>query len=204
MKKFAQNVKKLFHWQSLIQVTKWKLQVAEDEVVTAGTAAVLSGKLLQLCNGAVYNENGCVTEVHDCKIEALLETVEQLGGQHALICYNFKHDLDRLLTALRPLGLNVQVYHGKDEEDAWNAGEIDLLLIQPASCGYEHPLPSDKLLRCDGRRNSGGYPEENSDGRAVQRIQGLLYVFRTSGTWNGVVQHNHPQREIYCKLLQST
>lgn len=112
------------------------LQVAEDEVVTAGTAAVLSGKLLQLCNGAVYNENGCVTEVHDCKIEALLETVEQLGGQHALICYNFKHDLDRLLTALRPLGLNVQVYHGKDEEDAWNAGEIDLLLIQPASCGY--------------------------------------------------------------------
>lgn len=40
--------------------------------------------------------------------------------------------------------------------------------------------------------------------RAVQRIQGLLYVFRTSGTWNGVVQHNHPQREIYCKLLQST
>ena len=112
------------------------LQVAEDEVVTAGTAAVLSGKLLQLCNGAVYNENGGVTEVHDCKIEALLETVEQLGGQHALICYNFKHDLDRLLTALRPLGLNVQVYHGKDEEDAWNAGEIDLLLIQPASCGY--------------------------------------------------------------------
>lgn len=112
------------------------LQVAEDEVVTAGTAAVLSGKLLQLCNGAVYNENGGVTEVHDCKIEALLETVEQLGGQHALICYNFKHDLDRLLNALRPLGLNVQVYHGKDEEDAWNAGEIDLLLIQPASCGY--------------------------------------------------------------------
>ena len=112
------------------------LQVSEDEIVTAGTAAVLSNKLLQLCNGAVYNENGEVTEVHGCKLEALLETVEQLGGQHALICYNFKHDLERILTALRPLGLNVRVYHGKDEEEAWNRGEIDLLLVQPASCGY--------------------------------------------------------------------
>lgn len=112
------------------------LQVTEEDIVTAGTAAVLSNKLLQLCNGAVYNENGEVTAVHDCKLEVLLETVEQLGGQHAIICYNFKHDLDRLLTALNPLGLNVRVYHGKDEEEAWNDGKIDLLLIQPASCGY--------------------------------------------------------------------
>ena len=112
------------------------LQISEDDLVTAGTAAVLSNKLLQLCNGAVYNENGEVTTVHDCKIEALLETIEQLNGQHAIICYNFKHDIERLLTALRPLGLRVKVYHGKDEEDEWNAGLIDLLLIQPASCGY--------------------------------------------------------------------
>ena len=53
------------------------------------------------------------------------------------------------------------------------------------------------------RRNSGGYPKENFDGRAVQRIQGLLYVFRTSGTWNGIVQHDHSRREVCCKLLQS-
>lgn len=112
------------------------LQISEDDLVTAGTAAVLSNKLLQLCNGAVYNENGEVTTVHDCKIEALLETIEQLNGQHAIICYNFKHDIERLLTALRPLGLRVKVYRGKDEEDEWNAGLIDLLLIQPASCGY--------------------------------------------------------------------
>lgn len=112
------------------------LQISDDDLVTAGTAAVLSNKLLQLCNGAVYNENGEVTTVHDCKVEALLETIEQLNGQHAIICYNFKHDIERLLTALHPLGLRVKVYHGKDEEDEWNAGLIDLLLIQPASCGY--------------------------------------------------------------------
>lgn len=108
----------------------------EESTITAGTAAVLSNKLLQLCNGAVYDEDGNVIELHDCKIDALLETVEQLGDQHAIICYNFKHDKDRLLTALARSGRRIAVYEGPAQEDAWNAGEIDLLLVQPASCGY--------------------------------------------------------------------
>ena len=111
------------------------LQV-DETVITAGSAATLRGKLLQLCNGAVYDEDGNVITVHDCKIEALLETVEQLSGQHAIICYNFKHDRDRLLQALEATHLRVRVYEGKAEEDDWNAGNIDLLLMQPASCGY--------------------------------------------------------------------
>ena len=111
------------------------LQV-DETVITAGSAATLRGKLLQLCNGAVYDEDGNVITVHDCKIEALLETVEQLSGQHAIICYNFKHDRDRLLQALEATHLRVRGYEGKAEEDDWNAGNIDLLLMQPASCGY--------------------------------------------------------------------
>lgn len=112
------------------------LQVDDETVITAGTAATLRGKLLQLCNGAVYDEEGNVITVHDCKIEALLETVEQLNGQHAIICYNFRHDKVRLIEALKATQLRVVVYEGKEQEDAWNAGEIDLLLMQPASCGY--------------------------------------------------------------------
>lgn len=112
------------------------LQVDDNTVITAGTAAVLRGKLLQLCNGAVYDEEGSVITVHDCKIEALLETVEQLNGQHAIICYNFRHDKARLLEALKATRLRVSVYEGKAQEDDWNAGNIDLLLMQPASCGY--------------------------------------------------------------------
>ena len=111
------------------------LQV-DETVITAGSAATLRGKLLQLCNGAVYDEDGNVITVHDCKIEALLETVEQLSEQHAIICYNFKHDRDRLVEALEATHLRVRVYEGKAEEDDWNAGNIDLLLMQPASCGY--------------------------------------------------------------------
>lgn len=112
------------------------LQVDDETVITAGTAAALRGKLLQLCNGAVYDEEGNVIPVHDCKIEALLETVEQLNGQHAIICYNFKHDKTRLIEALKATRLRVEVYEGKEQEDKWNTGEIDLLLLQPASAAY--------------------------------------------------------------------
>ena len=112
------------------------LQVDDETVITAGTAATLRGKLLQLCNGAVYDEEGEVVTVHDCKIEALMETIEQLNGQHAIVCYNFKHDRARLVDALRATPLRVEVYEGREQEEAWNAGQIDLLLIQPASCSY--------------------------------------------------------------------
>lgn len=107
-----------------------------DELISATTAATLTGKLLQLCNGAVYNEDGKAQEIHRCKIEALLETVEQLGGQHAIIYYYYQHDRDRLLSALSKTGLRVRVYRGAQDSDDWNAGQIDLLLAQPASCGY--------------------------------------------------------------------
>ena len=112
------------------------LQIDDETVITAATAAALRGKLLQLCNGAVYNEEGGYTVLHDCKIEALLELIEMLHGQHAIICYNFKHDLERLQAALKATQQRVAVYRGPVEEDAWNAGDIDLLLVQPASCGY--------------------------------------------------------------------
>lgn len=108
----------------------------DDETVTATTAATLTGKLLQLCNGAVYSEDGEVIPVHDCKIEAFMETVEQLNGQHAIVYYYFQHDRDRILHALRNSHLRVRVYKDARDETDWNEGRIDLLLAQPASCGY--------------------------------------------------------------------
>lgn len=111
------------------------LQVDEN-TITAGSAGVLTGKLLQLCNGAIYDEDKQAVKIHDCKIDAFLELIEQLNGQHALVFYNFQHDRDRLLEALTKYSLRVRVYsHAKDEED-WNAGNIDILLAHPASCGY--------------------------------------------------------------------
>ncbi len=111
------------------------LRVNED-TITAGGAGVLTNKLIQLCNGAIYNEERKVIHVHDCKIEAFMELVEQLNGQHALVFYSYQHDRDRLLRALADTKLRVRVYtHAQDEND-WNTGEIDILLAHPASCGY--------------------------------------------------------------------
>lgn len=111
------------------------LQV-DEATITAGSAAVLNGKLLQLCSGAAYDESGQVAHVHDCKLEAFLELVEGLHGEHALVFYWFQHERDRLLEALAKPGLRVQVYTGAADGEAWNAGEVDILLAHPMSCGY--------------------------------------------------------------------
>lgn len=111
------------------------LQV-DDSTITAGTAAVLNGKLLQLCSGAVYDESGQAAHVHDCKIEAFMELVEGLHGEHALVFYWFQHERDRIVSALANSGLKVRVYNVPEDESAWNAGEVDIMLAHPMSCGY--------------------------------------------------------------------
>ena len=108
----------------------------DEGQITAASAGVLTGKLLQLCNGAVYDSEKRPLAIHNCKVEAFLEVLEQLNGQHCLVFYNFQHDRDRLLAALEPLGLRVRVYQNAADEDAWNAGKIDVLLAHPASCAY--------------------------------------------------------------------
>ena len=106
------------------------------ETITAGSAGVLTGKLLQLCNGAIYSEERNVVAIHNCKIDAFMELIEQLNGQHTLVFYNFKHDCVRLLKALEKTNLRVRVYSRPQDEIDWNNGEINVLLAHPASCGY--------------------------------------------------------------------
>lgn len=118
------------------QMERDMLLEVDDDLVTATTAATLTGKLLQLCNGAVYDEDGSVVPVHDCKLEVFMETIEQLNGQHALVFYYYQHDKDRILAALEKTGLKVKVYTDSKDETEWNSGNIDILLAHPASCGY--------------------------------------------------------------------
>jgi SNF2 family DNA or RNA helicase len=118
------------------QLERDLLLEVNEATITAQTAAVLRGKLLQLCNGAVYDGAGQVITIHDCKIEAFMETVEALHGEHVLVFYLFQHDRDRLLAALHAAGRRVRRYNGPADEVSWNAGEIDILLAHPASCAY--------------------------------------------------------------------
>ena len=100
------------------------------------SAAALSNKLQQLANGAIYDDEHEVHVVHDCKLEAFMELVEKLNGQHALVFYNFQHDRERLMGALAKTKLRYRVYKNADDELAWNNGDVDLLLAHPASTGY--------------------------------------------------------------------
>lgn len=111
------------------------LEVDED-TLDAGSAAALSNKLLQFCNGAVYNEDREVIEIHHEKIEKLKEIVEASQGKPILVFYNYQHDKTRILKALAKSGLRIEELKGPGAIDRWNAGGIDILLAHPASAAY--------------------------------------------------------------------
>lgn len=118
------------------KLEKEMLLEVDETTIDAGSAAVLTNKLLQLCNGAVYDENKNFIEIHDCKIEAFMELVEALNGQPALVFYNFQHDLIRIKKALSKCGLRVRELKTPQEETDWNNRQIDILLAHPASAAY--------------------------------------------------------------------
>lgn len=114
---------------------KLVLEIA-DQVIDAGTAAVLRIKLLQMAAGAVYDDQHNVAFVHDCKLEAFMELIESLHGQHALVFYAYKHDRDRIMDALKREKVNAREFKGPEDQEAWNNGMVDVLLAHPASCAY--------------------------------------------------------------------
>lgn len=108
----------------------------DEDDISVASAAALSNKLLQLANGAIYDDSHSAHEVHGCKIEAFLELVESLQGKPALVFYNFQHDRERILKALAKSGLRIRELKTSRDEDDWNRREIDILLTHPASSAY--------------------------------------------------------------------
>ena len=100
--------------------------------VTADNAAVLSNKLLQMANGAVYDENGSTREIHQAKLEALDDILEAANGQPVLVFYNYQHDRDRILKHIP----TARVLDTEDDIEKWNQGEIPVMLAHPASAGH--------------------------------------------------------------------
>lgn len=113
-----------------------KLAVAQgmdyDTAVVGDMAAQVSGKLLQMANGAVYDDDGEVFHIHDAKLDMLAEIADTSAGQPILVFYNYKHDLNRLQERF-PDAVKMG---GEDVISAWNRGEIPMLLCQPASAGH--------------------------------------------------------------------
>lgn len=108
----------------------------DGEEITAMSAAALTGKLLQLCGGAVYDGEGGAHVVHTAKLEALSELLEGLAGEHALLFYGYRHELPGLGRAMDASGLRWRLLKGAADAARWNAGEVDVLVAHPASCAY--------------------------------------------------------------------
>lgn len=117
---------------------KKKLMELDGAKIKAPQAIALTNKLLQLCAGAAYDEKGEAHQFHRAKLDAFNELIDALDGQHALVFYGFKFDRDNLLAELKThhRGLRFAVLEGDEQAAAWNRGEIDVLLAQPASCAY--------------------------------------------------------------------
>lgn len=116
------------------ELEREKLMELEGQEITALSAAAVWGKLLQLANGAAYDNSGNVVSFHDRKLDALEDILEASCSHPVLVFYNFRHDYDRLMSRfqkLRPRSLKTQ----EDIRD-WNNGKIMLMFVQPASAGH--------------------------------------------------------------------
>lgn len=103
----------------------------EGKEIDAANAAALSGKLLQMANGAVYDDDHKPIRIHDRKLDALEDLVEAANGKPILIAYWFKHDLARMKERLSIR----EIRSSKDITD-WNEGKIPVAAIHPASAGH--------------------------------------------------------------------
>lgn len=108
----------------------------EEEDITAANAAVLTNKLLQMANGAIYSESKEVVNIHDEKIEKLEEIIDTSNGKTVLVFYNFKHDYNRISEMLTKKKINHQTLNTSEDIKKWNNGEIQVALLHPASAGH--------------------------------------------------------------------
>lgn len=106
------------------------LAIANKEI-DAVNAGALSNKLSQMANGAVYDEDKNYIEIHDRKLDALEDLIEQSNGKPVLVAYWFKHDLERIKKRFTVR----EIKTSKDIAD-WNNGSIPVAVIHPASAGH--------------------------------------------------------------------
>ena len=121
-----------FEKEKVLEFTE--LHTGESANILANSAAGLMNKLSQFANGAIYDEDKDVHEIHNEKLDKLAEIVEAANGSGVLVFYQFKHDIDRIKKKLK--GYNVRSYEGEKELKAWNNHEIDVLLAHPMSTAF--------------------------------------------------------------------
>jgi SNF2 family DNA or RNA helicase len=117
------------------------LSLPEGEVL-ASNAAVLSNKLCQMANGAVYDDDGGVCHIHEQKLDALEDIIEAARNKPVLVAYWFKHDFERIVARLKKIHVPCVQLETAASIERWNKGELPVALIHPASAGHGLNLQS--------------------------------------------------------------
>lgn len=120
--------KERYHYDELKDEMILSLDESEIDAVNA---ASLSNKLLQMANGAVYDEEKNIINIHNRKLDALEDLIEAANGKPVLIAYWFKHDLENIKSRF-----NVREIKTSQDINEWNEGKIDVGIIHPASAGH--------------------------------------------------------------------
>lgn len=109
---------------------------SDNEIVdiSAVNAAALSNKLLQFSNGAIYDDDKNYHVVHNLKLDALEDIVEDANGEPMIIAYQYRHDLERIQERLKRF--NPRMLNTEQDIRDWNNKKIQVLLAHPASMGH--------------------------------------------------------------------
>ncbi len=129
-------------WEKYEELKKDLVLQLPDGEITAANAASLSGKLSQMADGAVYTDAGETIAIHERKLDALEDIIEAAYGRPVLVAYWFRHDLERITERLQKLKIPYARLDTDGSIRKWNAGEIPVALIHPASAGHGLNLQS--------------------------------------------------------------
>jgi len=147
--------------------------VLQDGLVNAVNSAVLTSKLLQLCSGAVYNEEGEYSIVHNERYELVTELV--MGREHSLVAYLWKHQLNELQRLAKKNNISsaaiVASMSPEERDDVvqrFQAGHFQVLFAHPQTAGHGLTLTKAKsLIWSSPTWNSEHYQQFN---RRIYRV----------------------------------
>jgi len=129
--------------EEIHQNAQWLLHLSENILSVTrfcdeGVVIEKSDEVVEEIVGSIYDESGTVHQIHRCKLDAFDELIDALDGQKALVFYGFRFDEEQLTETLKAhhRGLRFAVLDNEHDVAAWNTGELDVLLAQPASCAY--------------------------------------------------------------------
>jgi len=119
-------------WKLYKQMERNALIQLEGEAVMALSAAAVSNKLLQLANGAIYDDEKKAHEVHTKKLEMLEELIEEAQGEPVLVFYSYRSDIDRIKARIP----DARILDTEKDIDDWNAKKVKVMIAHPASAGH--------------------------------------------------------------------